>query len=198
MKEILFPLLQERFGVKADSVALWDFSVVAAADQLHPLVSFLRNSPEWAFDMLLDVAGVDYLDKEGHQGPRFAVIYVLKSTVHVKHRIRIKVLVSEENCVVPTLSDLYAIANWQERETWDQYGIVFQGHPNLKRLLNHAEFEGHPLRKDYPSQKRQWLSANDGMLDQLEARLETLGYRVIERSPEILPDLEERLLGSRK
>ena len=99
---------------------------------------------------------------------------------------------------MPTLSDLYAIADWQEREVWDQYGIVFAGHPNLRRLLNHVEFEGHPLRKDYPMHKRQWLSANNGMLDQLEQRLETLGYRVIERSPEILPDYEERLHGSIK
>jgi NADH:ubiquinone oxidoreductase subunit C len=57
---------------------------------------------------------------------------------------------------------------------------VFEGHHNLKRLLNHVDFEGHPLRKDYPAKKRQWLSANDKMLDQLEARLESLGYKVIE------------------
>lgn len=198
MKEVLFPLLQEKFGVQADPAALRDFCVVAQASRLRDLVMFLRDTPQWSFDMLVDVAGVDYLGQEGHHGPRFAVIYVLKSMQHIAHRMRIKVLVSEEECAVPTISDLYEIANWQERETWDQFGIVFTGHPNLKRLLNHAEFEGHPLRKDYPVQKRQWLSANDVMLDQLEARLETLGYRVIERSPEIIPDLEERLLGSRK
>lgn len=198
MKEVLFPLLQEKFGVQADPAAVRDFCVVAQASRLRDLVTFLRDTPQWAFDMLVDVAGVDYLGQEGHHGPRFAVIYVLKSMQHIAHRMRIKVLVSEEDCAVPSISDLYAIANWQERETWDQFGIVFTGHPNLKRLLNHAEFEGHPLRKDYPVQKRQWLSANDVMLDQLEARLETLGYRVIERSPEIIPDLEERLLGSRK
>jgi len=198
MRDSLFPLLQEKFGVQADPAALRDFSVIVDASRLRDLVLFLRDTAEWTFDMLVDIAGVDYLGMQGHTGPRFAVIYVLKSMRHLSHRMRIKVLVSEEQCEVPSICDLYAIANWQERETWDQFGIVFTGHPNLKRLLNHAEFEGHPLRKDYPVHKRQWLSANDGMLDQLEARLEVLGYRVIERSPEILPDLEERLLGSRK
>ena len=198
MKERLLPLLQERFGACVDAQALGDVCVEVAADRLVEMVAFLRNTPEWAFDMLVDIAGVDYLGFAGYQGPRFAVIYVLKSMVHVKHRLRIKVRLSEENPTVPTLTGLYSIADWQERETWDQYGIVFAGHHNLRRLLNHVEFEGHPLRKDYPAQKRQWLSANDGMVDQLEARLERLGYRVIERSTEILPELEERLLGSRK
>lgn len=197
MKEVLIPLLMERFGARMDETAR-DLSLVVEASQLHPLVAFLRNSPEWAFDMLVDVVGVDYLGMAEHTGPRFGVLYNLKSMSHGSRRLRLKVLLEEENPSVPTLSDLYAIADWQEREVWDQYGIVFAGHPNLRRLLNHVEFEGHPLRKDYPVHKRQWLSANDGMLDQLEQRLETLGYRVIERSPEILPDYEERLHGSIK
>jgi NADH/F420H2 dehydrogenase subunit C len=129
------------------------------------------------FDVLIDIAGVDYLGMENHKGKRFAVIYCLKNTKNMT-RLRLKVPV-EENDKIPTLSKIYPIADWQEREVWDQFGIVFDGHPNLKRLLNHAEFEGHPLRKDYPAKKRQWLSENDQMLDQLEKRLETLGYRVI-------------------
>jgi NADH/F420H2 dehydrogenase subunit C len=129
------------------------------------------------FDVLIDIVGVDYLGMENHKGKRFAVIYCLKNTKNMA-RLRLKVPV-EENEKIPTLSKIYPIADWQEREVWDQFGIVFDGHPNLKRLLNHAEFEGHPLRKDYPAKKRQWLSENDQMLDQLEKRLETLGYRVI-------------------
>jgi len=129
------------------------------------------------YDVLIDIVGVDYLGMENHKGKRFAVIYCLKNTKNMA-RVRIKVQV-EENEKIPTLSNVYPIANWQEREVWDQFGIVFDEHPNLKRLLNHAEFEGHPLRKDYPAKKRQWLSENDQMQDQLEKRLETLGYRVL-------------------
>ncbi|GBU24609.1 NADH-quinone oxidoreductase subunit 5 [Fibrobacteria bacterium R8-3-H12] len=129
------------------------------------------------YNVLIDIAGVDYLGMENHKGKRFAVIYCLKNTKNMA-RVRIKVQV-EENEKIPTLSKIYPIANWQEREVWDQFGIVFDEHPNLKRLLNHADFEGHPLRKDYPAKKRQWLSENDQMQDQLEKRLETLGYRVL-------------------
>ena len=82
------------------------------------------------------------------------------------------------NCPLPSVHDLFPIADWQERETWDQYGITFEGHPNLKRLLNHHEFEGHPLRKDYPVQRRQHLSQNDPMHDQLEKALIKNGYSV--------------------
>jgi NADH/F420H2 dehydrogenase subunit C len=132
-----------------------------------------------AFDVLIDVVGVDYLGMENHSGKRFGVIYCLKSTKNME-RLRLKVLVDDGE-KIPTLSKIYPIADWQEREVWDQFGIVFDGHHNLKRLLNHADFEGHPLRKDYPAEKRQWLSENDKMQDQLEERLETLGYRLLER-----------------
>jgi len=129
------------------------------------------------YDVLIDIVGVDYLGMENHKGKRFAVIYCLKNTKNMA-RVRIKVQVEEQE-KIPTLSKIYPIADWQEREVWDQFGIVFDEHPNLKRLLNHADFEGHPLRKDYPAKKRQWLSENDQMQDQLEKRLETLGYRVL-------------------
>jgi len=129
------------------------------------------------YDVLIDIVGVDYLGMENHKGKRFAVIYCLKNTKNMA-RVRIKVQVEEQE-KIPTLSKIYPIADWQEREVWDQFGIVFDEHPNLKRILNHVDFEGHPLRKDYPAKKRQWLSENDQMQDQLEKRLETLGYRVL-------------------
>jgi len=129
------------------------------------------------YDVLIDIVGVDYLGMENHKGKRFAVIYCLKNTKNMA-RVRIKVQVEEDE-KIPTLSKIYPIADWQEREVWDQFGIVFDEHPNLKRLLNHVDFEGHPLRKDYPAKKRQWLSENDQMQDQLKKRLETLGYRVL-------------------
>jgi len=129
------------------------------------------------YDVLIDIVGVDYLGMENHKGKRFAVIYCLKNTKNMA-RVRLKVQVEEQE-KIPTLSKIYPIADWQEREVWDQFGIVFDEHPNLKRILNHVDFEGHPLRKDYPAKKRQWLSENDQMQDQLEKRLETLGYRVL-------------------
>jgi NADH-quinone oxidoreductase subunit C len=106
------------------------------------------------------------------------------------------VLVSEADLKVPTLTDLYASANWLEREVYDQFGIVFEGHPDLRRILNHVEFVGHPLRKDYPAQKRQWLSTSDFLIPELEKRLESKGYKVIQRSKEIMPVEEEYLEGS--
>ncbi|HEX3132603.1 MAG TPA: NADH-quinone oxidoreductase subunit C, partial [Planctomycetota bacterium] len=111
---------------------------------------------------------------------RYAVLYPMKSLIF-RHRVTIKVTVDEDACVVPSIHELFKSANWAEREAWDQYGIVFAGHPNLKRLLNHHEFAGHPLRKDYPCQKRQKLSTNDPMIDQLEARLRAQGYTILDR-----------------
>jgi NADH/F420H2 dehydrogenase subunit C len=164
--------LIQKFNAVLDERAV-DKCLIVAAEKLIEAVEFLK---EKSFDVLIDMAGVDYLGMEGHNAPRFAVIYCLKSTKNME-RLRLKVQVDEGESI-PTLSKIYPIADWQEREVWDLLGIKFENHHNLKRLLNHAEFEGHPLRKDYPAKKRQWLSENDKMQDQLEARLETLGYKV--------------------
>jgi NADH/F420H2 dehydrogenase subunit C len=174
----LLALLAPLGGVR-DAEDRWDLTVVVAADRLREALTLLRDGATTRFDVLLDIAGVDYLSHARHQGPRFAVVYVLKSTAF-RHRLRLKVQVDEEAPQVPSVHDLFKIADWAERETWDQYGIVFAGHPNLKRLLNHHEFVGHPLRKDYPCQKRQTLSLNDPMIDQLEARLRQQGYEIVQ------------------
>ncbi len=168
------------FPVVRDPTDKWDLTLICPADKLRAIVTYLRDEPTLAFALLLDVVGVDYLAYPGHRAERFAVLYPMKSLVF-RHRLTLKVMVEEDNCVVPSLFDLYKSADWAERETWDQYGIVFSGHPNLKRLLNHHEFVGHPLRKDYPCQKRQKLSVNDPMIDQLEAKLRSLGYTILER-----------------
>jgi len=163
--------LTENFGAVIDERAV-DKCLIIAAEKLPGAIETL------GFDVLIDIVGVDYLGMENYKGKRFAVIYCLKNTKNMV-RLRLKVQV-EEGEKIPTISKIYPIADWQEREVWDQFGIVFEGHHNLKRILNHAEFEGHPLRKDYPAQKRQWLSENDRMQEQLENRLENLGYKVIE------------------
>ena len=191
-----YQILAERFGATMDPRDQWGLTVVLDAPHLHAGMQFLRDDSSFLCDVMLDITAIDYLGYPGHDQARFAVVYLLKSSRSASHRIRVKVWVEEASPKVPSVHDLWKIANWQERETWDQYGIVFDGHPNLKRLLNHVEFVGHPLRKDYPAKKRQWLSTNDPMIDQLEARLERNGYEVLEHVPVNSPSVEETdLLG---
>jgi NADH-quinone oxidoreductase subunit C len=102
--------------------------------------------------MLIDLTAVDYLPRE----PRFEVVYHLHS-ISINHRVRIKLLVPEGEPEVDSATDLWSSANWLEREVWDLYGIRFAGHPDLRRLLLYEQFEGHPLRKDYPKERRQPL-----------------------------------------
>ncbi len=125
--------------------------VDVAVGQLFNLIQGLKDSPEYAFDMLMDMTTVDWQERV----PRFDMVYHLYSVEH-NHRLRIKSGV-EDGQLVPTLTGLYPIADWQERELWDLYGIRFKDHPNLKRLMMYDEFKGHPLRKDYPYDKRQPL-----------------------------------------
>ena len=196
--EEIFAVLEERYGATREKQDKWGVTAVVSASYLHNAVQFLKEESGIKFDMLVDIAGIDYLTYPNHEGPRFAVAYAFKSVAKPVSRIRLKVLVSEEDLNVPTITDLYANANWYEREVFDQFGIVFKGHPDLRRLLNHVEFVGHPLRKDYPAQKRQWLSTNDFLLPTLEKRLEELGYKVVQRSKEVETNDNEFLEGSIK
>jgi NADH-quinone oxidoreductase subunit C len=105
----------------------------------------------------MDLTAVDYQKYPGREdGPRFEVVYHLYSIAR-NHRVRLKVRVDEDDAVVPTAVPLWPIANWFEREVWDMFGIRFAGHPDLRRLLLYEEFVGHPLRKDYPINRRQPL-----------------------------------------
>lgn len=171
--------LKDRFALARDPRDAQGLTLTVEAGLLREVLTYLRDAENLKFAMLLDVVGIDYLAYPDHRGPRFAVVYLLKS-LEFRHRLSLKVWVEEEQPEVPSVHDLFKSADWAERETWDQYGIVFAGHPTLKRLLNHHEFVGHPLRKDYPCQKRQKLSVNDAMIDQLEARLKARGYQVLE------------------
>lgn len=192
--ETIVSVLEAKFGAKREALAKWDICVVVEKNDIHAVIEFLKN--EYQMDMLLDLAGIDYLTYPNHEGPRFAISYALKSMKNPGRRIRLKVLVSEADLKVPTVTDLYKVANWLEREVFDQYGLTFVGHPDLRRILNHHEFVGHPLRKDYPATRRQWLSENDYLVPELEKHLETLGYKVIQRSEEINPCDNEYLEGS--
>ncbi|MGO8865724.1 MAG: NADH-quinone oxidoreductase subunit C [Alphaproteobacteria bacterium] len=108
------------------------------------VLSFLRDDPKCRFEQLMDVCGADYPDRP----ERFEVVYNLLSLTH-NRRIRVKVGVGEET-PVPSVSAVYPVANWFERETWDLYGVLFENHPDLRRILTDYGFEGHPLRKDFP------------------------------------------------
>lgn len=113
----------------------------------------LRSDPELDFDMLVDLTAVDYLGRT----PRFEVVYHFLSLSR-NHRLRVKIRVPESDARVHSLVGIWKSANWMEREVWDFFGIRFDGHPDLRRILMYEEFKGHPLRKDYPFDKRQPLT----------------------------------------
>jgi len=115
----------------------------------------LRDHPDLDYRLFLDLCGVDYLDREDRP-ERFEVVLHLYS-VSTRHHVRLKTPVPESQPRLPTLTGLFKGASWFEREAWDLYGIVFEGHPNLSRLLTHESFVGHPMRKDYPTAKRHVL-----------------------------------------
>src|SRR6266576_1108006 len=132
-------------------------TVVVARDALLALLRHCNAASALAFDMLTDLTAVDYLKYPGREdGPRFEVVYHLYSLAH-NHRVRINTRVDEDDAVVPSAVGLWPSANWFEREVWDMFGVRFSGHPNLMRLLLYEEFVGHPLRKDYPIDRRQPL-----------------------------------------
>ena len=131
-----------------------DETVVLVREALLEVTRFIKEDPAWNMDILMDLTAVDGL--EMNWTPRYQVVYHFYSSEH-NHRLRIKVPVDKKDAVVPTLTDFWAAANWFEREAWDMFGIHFEGHPDLRRLLMYPEFEGHPLRKYYPFNKRQPL-----------------------------------------
>jgi NADH-quinone oxidoreductase subunit C len=138
-------------AVVSTHAQLGDVTAVVREFYLVEAMRFLRDDTATKFEMLSDVCAVDYLPRV----PRFEVVYHLYS-VAKNHRLRVKALV-EENASVPSVTALWESANWMEREVWDLYGIRFDGHPDLRRILLYDEFEGHPLRKDYPKERRQPL-----------------------------------------
>lgn len=123
-----------------------DWIVTVKKDAIIEVLSFLKQ--ECKYDMLTDVTALDYL---GSPGERFRVVYQLTS-VPFKDRLRIKVPVAEEACTIESATQVYASANWLEREVYDLFGIHFNKHPDLRRILMTSDWEGHPLRKDYPLQ----------------------------------------------
>jgi NADH-quinone oxidoreductase subunit C len=127
-----------------------DATAVIRPDYLPIIVDFLKSDPRLQFDVLIDITAVDYLGRK----PRFDVVYHLLS-LPFNRRLRLKVQVDDGEESLRSLTPWWGAANWLEREVWDMFGIRFIGHPGLKRILMYEEFQGHPLRKDYPYRKRQ-------------------------------------------
>jgi NADH-quinone oxidoreductase subunit C len=145
--------------------------------QIKAIALALRDETDFRFELLMDLCGVDYLyygvdewtterasstgfergvkpiqtqvPDSAWQKPRFAVVYHLLSLTH-NHRVRLKAFVDNENPIIDSVTDIWAGANWYEREAFDLYGILFSGHPDLRRLLTDYGFVGHPFRKDFP------------------------------------------------
>ena len=177
--QALAGLLSERLGERVVSlvVASGEITVVVPARDLLETARTLRDAPGLAFDLLVDVCGLDYLGygedqwktepatmsgfsrgvggngrdaADGKERPRFAVAYHLLSVVH-NHRLRLKVYCEDPDFPrLDSVVDIWPSANWFEREAFDLFGILFEGHPDLRRLLTDYGFVGHPFRKDFP------------------------------------------------
>jgi NADH-quinone oxidoreductase subunit C len=119
-------------------------TITVGLGQLREVMTFLKDSPNCSYDLLVDIAGVDC----GPTAPRFLVVYLLHS-LKFTNRLRVKVAVAE-GAAVDTVSDLWKAADWLEREAYDMFGIGFNNHPDLRRILLEDDFVGFPLRKDYP------------------------------------------------
>jgi NADH-quinone oxidoreductase subunit C len=125
-------------------VALGELTLHVARDQIANVLRYLRDDPRCLFTQLLDICGVDYPGREY----RFDVVYHLLSP-QLNHRIRLKIQ-ADDSTPVPSAVGIFPSANWYEREAFDLYGILFSGHPDLRRILTDYGFQGHPLRKDFP------------------------------------------------
>ena len=143
------------------------------ANDIKSTISKLKNEDNYT--TLLDITIIDYLKFPDVTPSRFAAVYILRDT-SFKNQISVKSFIDDDTLELETISDIYAAANWAEREAFDQYGIKFKGHPNLKRVLNHHQFVGHPLRKDYEITKGQICTQTEDLMDEMHPLLTSKGY----------------------
>jgi NADH-quinone oxidoreductase subunit C len=152
--DALAAALASTLGDSIDSatVALGEVTAVVPHDRLLDTMRKLRDAAAFRFEQLIDVCGVDYssFGNLPREGPRFAAVYHLLSLAN-NARLRVRSFAPDDDFpVLPSMIDLWPSANWFEREAFDLYGIVFAGHPDLRRLLTDYGFVGHPFRKDFP------------------------------------------------
>ena len=136
------------------------FIFEVASDKITSVILFLKNDEALNFHFLTDVCGIHYPDSDVNE--QFAVVYHLHNWIENK-RIRIKSFINGETPEIKTISNIFLCANWMERETYDFFGVVFEGHPNLKRILNVDEMIIFPLRKEYPLEDQTREDKNDAM-----------------------------------
>ncbi|MEO8401195.1 MAG: NADH-quinone oxidoreductase subunit C [Gammaproteobacteria bacterium] len=203
--EILSAKITERFPqlIERSHVAIGELTVEVKPEHLRELCLALRDEAEFDFKLLVDVCGVDYLhyglsewettsatatgfergvDRRAIENPhltapRFASVYHLLS-LNQNHRIRLQVFLEHHDPKVPTVVDIWPAANWFEREAFDLYGIIYTGHPDLRRILTDYGFIGHPFRKDFP------LSGN--VEARYDAKLQRVVYEPVSIQPRIL------------
>jgi NADH-quinone oxidoreductase subunit C len=151
---MLLEKLKEKFAadILESSNALDENSIVIDRAKAPEIFRTLHDDAEFAFEFLIDVTGVDWPERR----PRFDVVYQLKS-MSKNQRLRVKIKVNADDAWVPSAYPVWKSADWLERECFDMFGVEFRGHPDLRRILLYDSFIGHPLRKDYPFQKRQPL-----------------------------------------
>ncbi len=138
--------------VRSVTLAYGEVTVEVSADQYLDVMQILRNAPDCQFEMLLDLCGVDYSTyaEVGKEGPRFAVVSHLMSLT-LNQRVRVRVYCADDDFpVAASINPIWNSANWFEREAFDLFGIVFEGHEDLRRILTDYGFIGHPFRKDFP------------------------------------------------
>ncbi|MEW6088446.1 MAG: NADH-quinone oxidoreductase subunit C [bacterium] len=146
-KNLVIEKIKERFPGAVKNVYSFrgEWTAVVDKKSIVDICKFLKETPELDFSFLVDLTALDFPDRD----IPFEVVYILYSISQSK-RIFVKVNVGVDDLVVPSLTCLWESANWAEREVYDMFGIKFSGHPNLKRLLMPEDFEGYPLRKEFP------------------------------------------------
>jgi NADH-quinone oxidoreductase subunit C/D len=167
--------LKAAFSYAGLTETLDNVIMTVPSERVEDTLDRLKNDPEWNFSLLLDVTGVDYLDYPEKQDTRFCVVYTLRNW-EKDMVVQVRVPVIDPEVGIPTATGLWGSANWGEREVYDQYGINFIGHPDQRRILNHWQFEGHPLRKDYAIEKGQVCLESDPLENEIKTRLEQKGY----------------------
>ena len=126
--------------------AFGELTLVVPRERVAEACALLKSAPGFEFNLLADICGAD---RGPEEEPRFEVNYHLFSTTKF-HRVRLKVLLNEDDTHVPTVTGVWRTANWHERETFDMFGVIFDGHPDLRRILLPDDWQGHALRKDFP------------------------------------------------
>ena len=149
-----------------------DDKYIIPPEKIKEVVSYLKN--ELNYNFFIDLTAIDYLNYIEKKKSRFAIVYIFRSE-DFKNTVILKSYLGDD-LNIQSISSLFDGANWAEREAYDQYGVTFTGHHNLKRILNHKNFIGHPLRKDYPITKGQLCIETDDLMDEMVKKLRRRGY----------------------